>query len=305
MRDTRGSSGEGEEGNTKYEMKSFFEEYSKIIGLFLLVFVISLLLSTPSMIFARSIAVLDTELSHVSEDAVHVRTKIDFGNNEHMRAFPNDIGGWEGSDYNTTRVAESLGADVMLMRDYINPETFQPVIFLIIQSNKSSSFHPPVVCYPALGYTIEEEGKAEIPVHDVSWVEEPMLVYPHNTVPSNVTLPAKKLIVVKQSKEGEKVTERRVVLYFYVKESPFTSDAFTMIRVSALAPTEGSYDGILNLTTEFMGNTIPCMFELRKEEPSVLFILFASLLGKVVIGLLLLVPLSIMFYPEIKRLRKV
>ena len=288
-------------------MKSSFEKYCRIIGLFVLALVIAMLLSTPSTIFARSITVLDTELSHVSKDAVNVRAKMDLGNNEHMRAFPNDIGGWEGSDHNTTRVAESLGADVMLMRTYINPETSKPVFFLIMQSNNRSSFHPPIVCYPALGYTIEEEGKAKIPVHDVSWVEMPFL-YIHGSENKthayfNGTISVKKLIVVKES--GDKVTQRRVVLYFYVKESPFTSNTITMIRVSAFAPTEGSYDGILNLTAEFMGDTIPCMFELRKEEPFVLFILFASLVGKVVIGLLLLVPLSIMFYPEIKRLRKV
>ena len=287
--------------------KSLSEGYFRIIGLFLLAFVIGQLFSTPHTIFASSITVLDTELSHVSNDALHVQVKMDLGNNEHIRAFPNNIGGWEGSDYDTTRVAESLGADVMLMRSYINPETFQPVIFLIIQSNNRSSFHPPIVCYPALGYTIEEEGKAKIPVHDVSWVDVPCLyIYePENKTHAyfNDTIPVKKLIVTKQS--GGKVTERKVVLYFYVKENPFISDAFTMVRVSALAPTEGSYDGILNLTAEFMGDTIPCMFELRKEEPFVLFILLSSGIGKVVIGLLLLVPLSILFYPEIKRLRKV
>ena len=140
-------------------------------------------------------------------------------------------------------------------------------------------------------------------MRNISWVEEPSFGTTEKV--SNVVIPAKKLIVVKQSKEGEKVTQRKVVLYFYVKENPVTSDTFTMIRVSALAPTEGSYEGFLNLTAEFMGNTIPYMFELRKSKPFVIFSLFGSLAGKVVVGLLLLVPLLIMFYPEIKRLRKV
>lgn len=283
-------------------MKSFFEEYNRIIGLLILVFVIIILFSTPSTIFARSVTMIDTELSHVSGDAVVVRTKLDFGNNEHMRAFSNDIGGWEGSDYDTTRVAESLGADVMLMRDYINPETFQPVIFLIMQSKNRSSFHPPTVCYPSLGYTIEEEGKAEIPVQDISWIEEPFYGAPATErLYSNVTIPVKKLIVVKES-DG-KVKERRVVLYFYVKDSLFISDTITMIRVSALAPPEGSYDGILNLTTEFMGTTIPYMFEMQREDDLVFLILFSTIFGKVVIGLLFLIPLTIIFYPQIKHLR--
>lgn len=294
-------------------MKTFFEEYCRIIGLLMLVFVIIILLSSPSLLFAKTITTIDTELSHASDDAMHVRTKMDFGSNEHMRAFTNNIRGWEGSDYDTMRVAESLGADVMLMRSYINPETFQPVSFLIVQSNNRSSFHPPIVCYPALGYTIEEEGKVEIPVHNASWAEEfaiPECEFGelikerlNESIYFSKTISAKKLVVLKQS--GEKVTQRKVVLYFYVKESPFTSDTITMIRVAALAPTEGSYDEILNLTTEFMGDTIPCMFELRREEEPILFILLDSIVGKVVIGLLFLVPMTIIFYPEVKRLRKV
>ena len=105
-------------------------------------------------------------------------------------------------------------------------------------------------------------------------------------------------------KGNKKVTERRVVLYFYVKENPFTSGSnFTMIRVSALAPLEGSYDGILNITREFMGDTLPYMFELQKKEPLVLFILLASHAGKVVVGLLFLAPLVIIFYPQIRKIK--
>ena len=142
-------------------MKSFIEEYSRIIGLLSLVFVIIILFSTPSLLLAKTVTMIDTELSHASGDETHVRAKLDFGNNEHMQAFPEQIGDWKSSDYNTTRIAKSLGADVMLMRAYSHPKLYQPVFFLIMQSNNRSSFHPPVVCYPALGYTIEEEGKGE------------------------------------------------------------------------------------------------------------------------------------------------
>jgi len=72
------------------------------------------------------------------------------------------------------------------------------------------------------------------------------------------------------------------------------------VRVSAHAPLNGSYDGVLSVTKEVMGDAIPSMFELREEEPLVLFILLASLAGKVAIGLLFLAPLVIIFYPQIK-----
>ena len=284
-------------------MKSFFAEYSKIIGLLLLGFVIIILLSTPSMLFAKTITTIDTELSHATGDATPVRAKMDFGSNEHVRAFPKQIGDWRGSDYNTAGIAESLGADVMLMRSYTNPKSYQPVFFLLMQSNNRSSFHPPTVCYPALGYTVEEESKETIPVRNVSWAEAPLLsTWEKQTGIFKGTISAKKILVSKES-DG-KVTERRVVLYFYVKESPM-SNKVTMARASALVPTEGSYDEILNITKEFMGETIPYMFEMRKKEEPVLFILLASgsIIGKVVIVLLFLAPLTLIFYTQIRKIK--
>ena len=290
-------------------MKSFFEEYSRFIGLLLLTFVIIMLFSTPSLLVGKSITTIDTELSHASGDAMPVRTMMDLGSNEYMRAFPRQVGDWEdwkGADYNTTRVAESLGADVMLMRAYTKHKLYPPIYFLIVQSNNRSSFHPPIVCYPALGYTIEEEATEEIFVHNASWASKPLFATWESKKEElgcfNGTISAKKLVVVKESEEDGKVTERRVVLYYYVKENPFASDTFTMVRVSALAPLEGSYDESLNLTKEFMGATMPSMFELRKDDP-VLFIRLASgsVIGKVAIGLLFLPPLTILFYPRIKK----
>ena len=285
-------------------MKTFFEEYSKIIGLLLLTFVIIILLSTPSLLFAKTFTTIGTELSHASGDEMLGRATMDFGNNEHMQAFPKQIGDWTASDYNTTGVAESLGADVMLLRAYSHPELYPQVFFLIMQSKNRSSFHPPIVCYPALGYTIEEEGKVNIPIQNVSWVEGPLYGVPATErLYSNVTLPVKKLIVTKQS--GENVTERRVVLYFYVKGSPFTSDTVTMIRVSALASRHGSYDRILNVTAKFMGDTIPYMFEIQREEQIFFFLLASgSVFGKVAIVLLFLAPLSIIFYSQIRNVLK-
>ena len=65
-----------------------------------------------------------------------------------------------------------------------------------------------------------------------------------------------------------------------------------MVRVSALVPTEGSYEGILNITKEFMGDTIPSMFEIREEDP-ILFITLVSgsVTGKVAVVFLFLAPL--------------
>ncbi|RZB28821.1 MAG: hypothetical protein AEth_01823 [Candidatus Argoarchaeum ethanivorans] len=287
-------------------MKSFFEEYSRLIGLILLALVFILLFSTPSTFFARSITTIDTELSHASGKEIMVKMKVDLGNNEHMRAFPRHIDGWKGSDYKTDGVQKSLGADVMLMRAYSHPEAYQPVFFLIVQSDNRSSFHPPIICYPALGYTIEEDDKEEIPVHDVSWAAKPIYSTWENRKEErgyfNGTIPSKKLVVSKGS--NGKVTERRVVLYFYVKKGISSKD-ITMIRVSAIAPTEGSYEGTLDLTRAFMGETIPYMFEPKEGQPTMFTLITSnSITGKLAVLLFLSIPLLFIFYPQIRNLKK-
>lgn len=277
------------------------EEYSKLIGLIILAFVIIILLSTPSMILARSITTIGTELSRATGDETVVRTKIDFGNNEHMQAFTTQVGDWTASDYNSTEIAEQLNTDVMLLRAYSHPRFYQPLEFLIMQSTNRSSFHPPVVCYPALGYTVEEESKELVTVQNISWAAERwMQKYEVSSVPIVV----KKLVVVKKSDDGA-VTERRVVLYFYVKERPFDANTITMIRVSALVPVEGSYEGGLGRTKVFMAETIPYMFELREEEPNFFTILASrSVIGKGVLILLFLAPVPFISYPHISNRRR-
>lgn len=288
-------------------MKSFFEEYSRFIGLISLVFVIIILFSSPSLLLGKSITTIDTELSHASGDATPVRARMDFGSNEHMRAFPHLISNWNGADYNTTRVAESLGADVMLSRTYINPKFYQSVYFLIVQSENRSSFHPPIVCYPALGYKIEGEGKERIAVHDVSWVEKPLFTVPESRKEEfsgfNGTISVKRLVVTKES--GGRVTERRVVLYFYVKGNPLASaasDTVTMVRASALVPLGASYDEILDMTKEFMGESVPHLFEFRPEGDIIIVSLVKlGIVGWFLTVVLLGLPLLVILYPKLRK----
>ncbi len=201
----------------------------------------------------------------------------------------------------------------MLMRAYSHPEIRQLVFFHILQSNNRSSFHPPIVCYPALGYTIAEEGRESISVQNVSWVEEFSIPesklgelikekYLNESAYFNGTFSAKKLIVTKEV-DG-KVKERRVVLYFYVKDNPLSSDTVTVVRVSALAPTDGSYEGVLNICKDFMGDTFPYMFEFQEEEGIIEVQLAKSGIGGwLIIGALVSVPIGIIVYPRIKKRR--
>jgi len=274
---------------------TFFRQYAIIIGFSLLAIAVVLMLSSPDIIFSKGVSVIDTDLSQSSKSDNYIRTKLDFGDNEHIKAFPRQIGEWEGFDYDTEDQAESLGADVLLMRGYTAPGLYVPIYFLIMQSKDRTTFHPPTICYPALGYTIETEEETEILVSGTEWAE---------TYGDSVT--ARKLVVYKES-EG-KVVERRLVLYFYVKQNPinpFTSDTVTMIRVSALIPTEGSYDSMLNVLQDFSAEAIPYMFDPYDKESSgnqriAVQLSESGVLGYLAMIALFLLPITIILYPWIR-----
>lgn len=262
---------------------------SAILGIAILIVVVLLLLTSPDLLFSPVATFIDTELYRSSGNEVSVRTKTDFGSQEHMAAFPREIGKWEGYDYDTTKYVELLGADVMLLRRY-EPITFtQPVFLLILQAKTESSFHPPEVCIRAQGHEIEEKGEEKVFVTDATWVKEP----------SRISIPLRKLVTTKES-QGGKVTERRVVLFCYVKGNQFYDDTITMIQVEALAPLSGSYEGTLNEEKDFISKAIPLMFEPSEEstwQPVFMTLTGWGMVGYLVIAFLLLVPVTIIFYP--------
>jgi hypothetical protein len=285
-------------------MERFLEQYSRLIGLIMLIFVLTTLCSTPSMILAKSITSIGTELSYASGDELVVRTKIDFGSTAHMQAFTCRIGNWTGRDYEgSEQVKALLGADVLLASSYAQPRMVQPIDLLIMQSYNRTSFHPPIVCYPALGYTIEEEGKELVTLQNASWAAERWMER-RDVFSTSPTLAVKKLVVTKQTATGE-TKERRVVLYFYVKERPLASDAISMVRVSALVPVTGPYDDILALEKEFLSETFPYLFEVRDPEPRVITTLASgSIVDRVTLLLLVLAPVALTFYPQLKTVRR-
>ena len=93
----------------------FYKRYSVLFGLFALVCVIVLLFSTPDSLFSRGVSFIDSELNRSSGNEAYVITKMNLGSQEHVSAFPTEIGEWKGYDYDTTRVSEDLGADVVLL----------------------------------------------------------------------------------------------------------------------------------------------------------------------------------------------
>ncbi|MBE9594912.1 MAG: hypothetical protein IMF19_15690, partial [Proteobacteria bacterium] len=120
----------------------------------------------------------------------------------------------------------------------------------------------------------------------------------------NATISAKKLVLIKESEDG-KVTDREVLVYFYVKGNPLSRDPITIIRASAHAPINGSYEKELNSTKEFMAEAFPCMFEIReKEEINVVQLAKSGIGGWLIIGILVSIPIGLIVYPRIKSKRR-
>jgi hypothetical protein len=250
-------------------------------------------LTSPNLLFSPVVSFIDTDLYKVSGNEASVSTKTDFGSEEHMAAFPREIGKWTGYDYDTTKYVELLGADVMLLRNY-EPSTFtQPVFFLILQAKTESSFHPPEVCVRAQGGLIQEEGDEKVVVTEADWVKGP----------SSISIPLKKIVTTKSSKDGT-VIERRVLLFCYVKGNQFYNDTITMIQIEALAPLQGSYDGTLNEEKDFISQAMPLLFEPAQTSewrPLVMTLTESGTSGYLVIAFLLLLPAAIIAYPRIHR----
>ncbi|MFC1937294.1 exosortase-associated EpsI family protein [Chloroflexota bacterium] len=291
---------------------SIWKEHSLLIGLGVLVVILFFLLATPEQLFYHSLNVeyVDSQPGSLSKYRVPVLPKFDFTSNEQLSKFPTEIAGWTGSDFDTSRVEEILKPDVILMRAYSKPGLYQPVFLLLIHSRSRTSFHPPPVCYPALGWTIEEEAIEPVSLEMTGWAAEPF----KEEIPSVARhpeyrgeyyvggVPARKLVVFKQS--GERVTERRVVLYFYLKDDEVSSSRMTMIRLSALAPLSGSYDEILNSEKELIIDAFPHMFEIQPEKQSPMLIVHlakSGVGGWLLLALLFSIPLAFLTYHFIQR----
>jgi len=141
-----------------------------------------------------------------------------------------------------------------------------------------------------MGFEVESEGKELVMVKDHNWKDTP-----------SFSIPMTRMIISRES--NGRITERRVVLYCYVKGNQFTSDTITMIRVEGLAPISGPYDGILGIEKDFLAMAIPYMFdpgEGGEWKPLVLQLVEFGIGGFLLIALMFLVPVLIIIFPRIR-----
>ena len=274
------------------------------IGAIVLTCVLTPLLSTPGMISPGGVSVIATELRGSSGNEIFVRTKLDFAHPETMKDFPQTIGQWHGTTYNWSRLKESLGADIMISRAYRHPDSSNTVFFLIIQGTNMSSFHPPIVCYPALGYEIIEEGEVKVPIENTLWAQEHWRSEMEGSIFKG-EMNTKKLEVVKRSKNGE-ITERRVVLYYYIRDERMSvAKEITMVRLSALVPVSGSDQDALESMKKLAADTFPEMFEVKPEERMIaeMVVIKYGVPGFLVIAMLVSAPIIFMLLPLIRKKR--
>ena len=273
--------------------------FKTTIGIVLFFSILATLCSTHGMIFPQGISMIDTEINKAGNDVFFVKTKMDFGSAEHLLCFPNHLSEWEGVyDYNWAMIQEKLGADMMLVRAYVHPDLYQPLFFLIAQSKDTSSFHPPPICYRALGYEIDEEDTLYFPVKGDDWSEAHWRSNQEGDIFKG-EFSAKKLIVSKRSPDGD-IAERRAMLYCYVKNGEPVPHNITMIEVSAIAPAGLSDEGTIELLARFLGDSLPVMFEPRQSDGDLLatrLIQSYGVLGWVIIISAMSLPIAIMFLP--------
>lgn len=290
------------------------------IGIVVLTVIAAVLLSTPSSIIVPAIALVDTEYQQSSGKETTVRTKLDFARCDTLQSLPEQFGDWTVSAFcDWSGMEEYLDADVVFGRTYRHLHSSDTFFFVVVQSNDVSSFHPPTICYPSLGYDIVEEGVTEFAVTDSSWAEQSRSTNSRGT--SKVVnlgmlqtaeeglgyfderISAKKLVV---TKDMEKETaQRRVVFYYYVRdERASVPRAVTMIRFSALTSLAGSYEHTLHLAQQLAADTFPLMFELQPKEKMLgeWLITKGGIVGWIVILCSVLAPVLFIFYPSLRRL---
>jgi len=240
------------------------------------------------------VSFVSTGLYGTSENDITVKTRMDFGDAEHMQAFPMFIAGWEGFEYDVTEVQKSLGADFLLMRAYVKPALGQPIFFTILQAETEPSFRLPI-CYRSQGYMIDEETQDTIPIFDTGWNEE--------DAPEEILV---NKLWAHMEQDGV-VTERQLAIYFYMRPNRFAAEMITMVEVSAHTPIDGSYDSILGEMKEFVRLSLPYMFEpAKKGGGSSLLgrLLDRGAIGYVAVIVAVAIPVAIAAYPYIERRRR-
>ncbi len=271
-----------------------------MIGLLILGVVIIVLSTTGQQDLSSNRYIVDTNPRNTGS-GIPVYMKTDWGDEEHLRNFPLQIGDWYGSEYDKSPLEQTLEADVVLMRTYVKTNPFQPVFLTLVQSSSQGSFifHLPSRCYSDQGWQVESEVQDALPITDASWWKR----YGDQDNQWANWVWIKRMVVFKAS-QG-RISDRRVVLYFYVKGANLASDKTDMVEVSTPAPPEGNYDKALATAKELMSDVFPLLFEPgEKSEMLITRLSESGIGGYLIISVLFLIPLALFVIPVFVRLKR-
>lgn len=289
-------------------MSEFRKDYSIAIAALAEALVLALLLSTPGMIMAEGVSLLDTSKGISTNSGVFVRTNLDFGSQAQLEQFPAEIGEWYAAgEYDTKNLPEKLSADTMIFRPYTTAGLYTAVDFLAMLSENVSSFHPPEICYPMQGWTINGSEIEYITIDNATFVSGPL--YHAGEQPTTVSLPMRKLMLEKINGTSGEVAARQIVLYFYVKDSKLTvQKSITMLRYSTYYGNSGIVDPdvALEVLKDFASKTVPEVFEFKAAEQAIAVILVqdGGFWGALLVASMVAAPIAAVSYgPLVKKLK--
>jgi len=247
-----------------------------VVGLFLLVGVCILLLSSPEDIFSN-LMVIDVSKTHKTPYEILVTTIFDFKNAEELGNLPKDIGGLHSRDVPISKTEGKMGA--VMKRMYSNGT--DAVLFMLLSSENMSAFHSLEVCYGGRWNVTEKE---VIPIRVRRLGEGGF----HN-------VHVNKFVVQRGNLE-------MVVLHWFMWKSGVVRTEKNFVLIQVATPIEESKERAIDLTKRFTAD-----FFLRIYKPVTKSKIIAEqlvdrfgLLGFVINLLLIGLPLIMIFNARIR-----
>ena len=227
--------------------------------------------------------VVGTSYWHETRDRLLLKTAYEYNNIEEIRNFPAELGDWRGYDFRyPEHVYEMLNASIMLSRSY---SCNGDLIWMdIINSKKGESFHDPKICYGG-SWDITNESVATFHVTG------------NQTHLTFSEMRANRLDITNKKDPNT----RQVVLYWFMFKR-FSDEGVSMIRLSAPVRTDpettfATMEGFLE------DELFAAMYEGEVEEITVAerIIEKHGALGAFIIGVLILVPVFLIFVGSVKK----
>lgn len=244
-----------------------------MIGIISLSYVLIFLLAPKDI---ADYTVADTEYWRETDNRLLLKTAYEYNNKEDIRDFPKNLGDWKSYDFKyPDAVYTKLNADILMSRAYTSG--YGNLVWMdIINSKVGESFHKQRICVEGAGWTVDNESTAEFRIADF---------------PNPFTrLYANRLDISK----GEK---KQTMVYWFMFEKFGSSDAVTMIRLSApvVYNETATFDSIRSFVEDELFNA---MYERAEPENITVagyMIREYGKIGMLALALGILVPLGLVF----------